>query len=210
MSDPFATVTHTSAVNPAHTASPMFALPVESVVRPMAADLPPKVELSDILEDVADDSVSAPDKIENELVDVVHRAKEHDIDLRIVVLDKDPGRDSQLRDLSTEVGAEDGGTVLVLSPSWVGTFSDSISRVQLEGGQDRTYTDSSVDAANNFLDEIIDPGPPWALMTLVLIFVVVAGGALTLFAKSRRSSGSNSGTTPQSRNSDDSAPDISG
>lgn len=187
MPDPIATVIHTSVVIPAHTGAPAsVALPVNSVVRPMAADLPPKVDLPEILEDVADDSVSAPNEQVDELVDVVDRAQDHGIELSIVVLPKDPDRDSQLRDLATEVGANEGGTVLVLSPSWVGTFSDSISRVQLESGQDRTYTSDSVDAADNFVDELIEPGPPWALMTVILILIVVAVAAISLFAKLRR------------------------
>lgn len=187
MPDPIATVIHTRVAIPAHTGAPASAaLPVNSVVRPMAADLPPKVDLPEILEDVADDSVSAPKEQVNELVDVVDRAQDHGIDLSIVVLPKDPNRDSQLRDLATEVGVDEGGTVLVLSPSWVGTFSDSISRVQLESGQDQTYTSDSVDAADNFVDELIEPGPPWALMTVVLILIVVAVAAISLFAKLRR------------------------
>ena len=186
MPDPIATVIHTSAVIHAHTGPANVALPANAVVRPMAADVPPKVDLPEILQDVADDSVSAPNDLVDELVDVVDRAQEHGIDLSIVVLSKDPGRDSQLRDLATEVGADEGGTVLVLSPSWVGTFSDSLSRVELESGQDLTYTTSSVDAANNFLDDLLEPGPPWMLMTLALIFVVVVTAALSLFAKLRR------------------------
>src|SRR5574340_780067 len=96
--------------------------PIPAVLVPLATDVPPDVSVDKVLA-------------------VVARAQHRGIDLSIVVLDKNPNMDSQLRDLATEVGAHEGGTVLVLSPNWVGTFSDSISRVRLESAQDRTYTD---------------------------------------------------------------------
>lgn len=169
-------------------------VPVHSAL-PFATDLPEDIDVSDVVADVSDDGVSAPSDETGDLAAVVDRAAEHGIKLSIVVLDEDPGRDSQLRDLATEVGAEEGGTVLVLSPSWVGTYSDSISRVLLESGQDRTYTGDAVVSANHFVDEVIEPGPPWALFTAVIVAIVVIASAATFFAKSRRASGSNDGDT---------------
>lgn len=92
-------------------------LPVHSAL-PLSTDLPEDIDVSDVVADVSDDGVSAPSDEASELAAVVDRAAEHGIKLSIVVLDEDPGRDSQLRDLATEVGTEEGGTVLVLSPSW--------------------------------------------------------------------------------------------
>ncbi|WP_072688724.1 Rv1476 family membrane protein [Rhodococcus marinonascens] len=162
---------------------------------PLATDLPEGVDLSDVITDVSHDGVSAPAGEVGDLTAVVDRASEHSIKLSIVVLDRDPGRDSQLRDLATEVGAEEGGTVLVLSPSWVGTYSDSISRVLLESGQDHTYTGNAVVAANNFVDDVVEPGLPWTLFTAILIAIVVIASAATFFAKSRRTT-TRRGETP--------------
>lgn len=174
-------------------------LPVHSAL-PLSTDLPEDIDVSDVVADVSDDGVSAPSDEASELAAVVDRAADHGIELSIVVLDEDPGRDSQLRDLATEVGAEEGGTVLVLSPSWVGTYSDSISRVLLESGQDRTYTGDAVVSANHFVDEVIEPGPPWALITAVIVAIVVIASAATFFAKSRRASGSRDDTAEKGDN----------
>ncbi|AWK72783.1 hypothetical protein CBI38_15685 [Rhodococcus oxybenzonivorans] len=174
MSAPVATVLPSSAAFPAPTALPL------------STDLPEDLDVAAVVTDVSDDGVSAPADEVSDLVAVVDRAADHGIELSIVVLDEDPERVSQLRDLATEVGQEEGGTVLVLSPSWVGTYSDSISRVLLESGQDRTYTSDSVVAADQFVDEIVAPGPPWALMTALIVAVVAVAAAATFYAKSRR------------------------
>ncbi|MFC9549662.1 DUF6676 family protein [Rhodococcus sp. NPDC056960] len=173
-------------------------LPVSAAL-PVQTDIPEDIDVSEVITDVSDDGVSAPSGEVGDLVAVVDRAAEHGVKLSIVVLDEDPGRDSQLRDLATEVGAEEGGTVLVLSPSWVGTYSDSISRVLLESGQDRTYTGDAVLSANHFVDEVVEPGPPWALFTAVIVAIVVIASAATFFAKSRRGAGSRDGG-PEKRN----------
>ncbi|AOW92610.1 hypothetical protein BFN03_07635 [Rhodococcus sp. WMMA185] len=167
------------------------ALPASSTLSaysalPLATDLPEGIDVPDVIADVSRDGVSAPAGEVGDLTAVVDRAAEHGIQLSIVVLDRNPGRDSQLRDLATEVGEVEGGTVLVLSPNWVGTYSDSLSRVLLESGQDYTYTGNPVTAANNFVDEIVEPGLPWALLTAILIAIVVIASAATFVAKLRR------------------------
>ncbi len=166
--------------------------PLLRIPGPAATDLPPGVTLETILADLVDDQLSVPENVENseldpsELVEQVQRAQDHGIDLSVVVVESNPYMDSQLRDLATAVGSEDGGTVLVLSPDWVGTFSDSLDRVTLEAAQDRTYTGDPVVSTTNFVDSLLEPGQPWTLMTLVLILVVAAVGGLTYLAKRRR------------------------
>ncbi|MDH6281287.1 DUF6676 family protein [Prescottella agglutinans] len=153
---------------------------------PLAATIPDDVSVDAVLADLSDDGVAAPDSDVAQLRDVVARAHDHGVDLKIVVLEKNPGRPEQLRDLATEVGKVDGGTVLVLSPSSPGTYSDTISRVVLEGAQDRTYTGNAVQSANNFVDEITEPGHSWSLLTALLVLVVVLVGGLSYVAKVRR------------------------
>lgn len=155
---------------------------------PLAADIPPGVALDSIVADVTATGVSAPADVEPELQATVERAANDGIDLSVVVLESNVRHDSQLRDLATAVGSEEGGTVLVLSPGQVGTFSDSISRVVLEAGQDRTYTGDPVLAAGNFLDTIVEPQDPWTAITGVLIVVVAACAGATAAAKIRRRS----------------------
>ncbi|RVW04126.1 Rv1476 family membrane protein [Rhodococcus xishaensis] len=153
---------------------------------PLAATIPDDVSVDAVLADLAADRVSAPAADIAGLRDVVVRAQEHGIDLSVVVLDRDPARPEQLRDLATEVGMVEGGTVLVLSPSAPGTYSDSISRVVLEGAQDHTYTGNPVQSANNFLDDITEPHLSWGLITALLVLVVVLVGGVSYVAKVRR------------------------
>ncbi|WP_433612843.1 Rv1476 family membrane protein [Prescottella agglutinans] len=168
--------------------------PIAPARLPFAATIPDDVSVASVRADLSDDGVSAPDSDVADLRDVVARAHEQGIDLKIVVLEKDPGRPEQLRDLATEIGTVDGGTVLVLSPSSPGTYSDTLSRVVLEGAQDRTYTGNAVQSANNFVDEIAEPGVSWGLVTALLVLVVAIVGGLSYVAKVRRGPASPTGT----------------
>ncbi|WP_305094999.1 DUF6676 family protein [Prescottella sp. R16] len=154
---------------------------------PLAATIPDGVSVDTVLADLADDGVSAPAADVDGLRDVVARAQSEGIDLRIVVLETSPPRAEQLRDLATEIGTTDGGTVLVLSPSAPGTYSDTLSRVVLEGAQDHTYTGgNAVQSANNFVDEVTAPHISWGAITAVLILLVALVGGVSYWAKARR------------------------
>lgn len=178
-------VTHRQKMlDPGRTMSPSPSDHILSM--PAPAEVPTFVDLSSTLADVADDGVAAPGKDIAGLEGVVARASEHGIDLSIVVVDEPAPLDSQLRDLATSVGATDGGTVLVLGPGQVGTFSDSIDRVTLEAGQDQAYTGDPVASANNFLDVVLEPGTPWTALTVALVLVVAAVLSGTWWANARR------------------------
>ncbi|MGU3433182.1 DUF6676 family protein [Actinomycetes bacterium M1A6_2h] len=165
--------------------TPFLALP-SAAATPLSAVIPAGVDVAEVIADVQDDSISAPAADVDGLAAAVSRAESDGIALSIVVVDRDPGQDSQLRDLATQVGASEGGTVLVLSPGQVGSFSDSISRVVLEAGQDRTYVGDPVVAADNFVDEISGPGTPWTAYTVVLIVLVAVVVAATYAVNVRR------------------------
>ena len=76
-----------------------------------------------------------------ELKQVVAEARQDGIDLKIVVIAKNPPVDTPLRDIATEVGrAYPGSTALVLSPSYAGTYSPTYDRITLEAGQDVAKT----------------------------------------------------------------------
>ena len=58
-----------------------------------------------VIADIKDDGVSAAPTPENAgLADVVAEAKQKGIDLKIVVVDRNPPIDTPLRDIATEVG----------------------------------------------------------------------------------------------------------
>lgn len=166
---------------PLHASGPLHA------ALPLHAAVPSDVDVDDVVADVAQNGVSAPAADVPALVDVVADARERGVDLSVIVLGANPSRDTDLRDLATTVGESEGGTILVMSPDWMGSSSDSISRVQLETAQDRSFGDSSAAIADRFSHEIVQPGPPWALYTVLLIAIVAIAAAITFAVKWRRS-----------------------
>lgn len=134
-----------------------------------------------VLAEVGADGVSAPPGADEAgLRQIVSEAQADGIDLKIVVIDRDPHIDTPLRDIATEVGiAYPDATVLALSPSFAGTWSGSIDRVTLEAGQDLAKTGNPVQSAQNFVDQITTDDFPWTLLTIVLVVVVALAAAGT-------------------------------
>ena len=100
-----------------------------------------------------------------------------------------PGHDSNLRDLATEVGKQQHGTVVVLSDDWVGTYSDSISRVTLEWAEDaaKSKQGNSVEAARIFVGRLEEPeSVSWTAITLVLLAITVLATGGLYWVKARR------------------------
>src|SRR5262245_9124452 len=86
--------------------------------------IPQDVDMTLVKGQVAATGVSAPLADVPKLLDVIHRAHDEGINLKIVVLDHNPPSDTPLRDIATVVGADyPDSTVLVLSPSYVGSYS---------------------------------------------------------------------------------------
>jgi hypothetical protein len=143
---------------------------------------PAGVCLDQVLTDVNDDGVSAPktDDIAG-LRQVVADAKQHGIDLKVVVVPQNPYIEAPLRDVATEIGhANPESTVLVLSPSFAGTYSAHYDRATLEAGQDVAKTAGTpVQGAKNFVSQLQAPEFPWTALTIVLVVVVAIATVLT-------------------------------
>lgn len=136
--------------------------------------------------DVVADGVSAPAADVEGLQRVVSDARQQGIDLKIVVLPDNPGIDTPLRDIATEVGhANPGSTVLAISPSFAGTYSPSIDRVTLEAGQDVAKTGNPVQSAQNFVDQLSTPDFDWTVLTIALTVGVAAAAVLTRWLQVR-------------------------
>jgi hypothetical protein len=146
-----------------------------------------------VIADIKDDGVSAAPTPENAgLADVVADAKQKGIDLKIVVVDRNPPIDTPLRDVATEVGeAYPGSTVLVLSPSESGTFSTTYDRVTLEAGQDVAEGRGAVQGSKNFVSELTTQHFPWTTFTIVLVIAVAVAVVATriLQVKAKREQG---------------------
>jgi len=142
----------------------------------------PDVCMGLVDDDLRDDGVSAPDVPANAgLPRVVADAKQKGIDLKIVVLDQNPAIDTPLRDIATEVGREyPGSTVLVLSPSFAGTYSPTFDRATLEAGQDiAKVSGTPVAASQNFVTELTTPHFPWTPFTIALVLGVAVAAVAT-------------------------------
>ncbi|MCV7162422.1 Rv1476 family membrane protein [Mycolicibacterium brisbanense] len=155
--------------------------------------------------DVADDGVSAPAADVPELRQVVSDARQAGVDLKVIVVPKNPFIDTPLRDIATEVGqANPGSTVLAISPSFAGTYSESIDRVTLEAGQDVAKTGNPVQSARNFVDQITTPIFPWTTLTIVLTLGVAAAAVITrvLQVRGKRAAASGAPTAPERESAD--------
>ena len=130
---------------------------------------------------VAAAGVSAPAGTDRAgLEQVVAAADADGIDLKIVVIENNPPIDTPLRDIANEVGqANPDATVLVLSPSFAGTYSPTFDRATLEAGEDLAKTGNPVHSAENFLSQLNTPIFPWTTLTVVLLAVVAVAAALT-------------------------------
>jgi hypothetical protein len=150
---------------------------------------PPDECMALVKADVADDSVSAPAAEVPALRGVVQEANRDGIDLKIVVVARNPGMDTPLRDVATVLGSDyPDSTVLVLSPSYVGSYSGQFHRAKLEAGEDVAKTGAPAVSAQNFLNELNTPDLPWTALTIVLLLGVAAAtiGTRILQQRSKR------------------------
>lgn len=131
--------------------------------------------------DVAKHGIAAPASDVTGLEKVVAGARDHGIDLKVIVMEKSPPIDTPLRDIASQVGQDHpGSTVLVLSPGWAGTYSKSYDRVLLEAGQDvAKLAPNPVQGAQNFVDQLNTPIFPWTGFTIFLVIAVGAAAVVT-------------------------------
>ncbi|MCG5433555.1 hypothetical protein LV457_14840 [Mycobacterium sp. MYCO198283] len=165
--------------------APMF-IPAELCTTVGLDPANPDACVDAVVADVADDAVAAPGADVGALRQVVADAAARGVDLKIVVLASNPPRDEPLRDIATEVGsAYPDATVLVLSPSYVGTYSSTFDRSTLEAGQDVAKTGNPVQSAQNFVGEITSPQFPWTAWTIALVVLVAGAVAGTRWLQRR-------------------------
>lgn len=125
--------------------------------------------------DVNEDGVAALSVDVPGLKDVVAKAHAKNIDLKVIALPNNPGIDTPLRDIATEIGKDHpDSTILVISPSFAGTYSATFDRVTLEAGQDVAKTGNPVLSANNFVDELGREHFSWTALTIALVVLVAA------------------------------------
>jgi hypothetical protein len=159
--------------------------------------------LSVVQHQVTAGNISAPPSLAPGLIELIDQAHAHGIDLKIVVLDRNPPNDTPLRDIATVVGSQHpDSTVLVLSPNYVGTYSTHFPRSTLEIGEDHAKTGNTLLSAQNFLQQLETPQFPWTPFTIVVLIAVLAAVAGTrvmqLRAKRSAKSGEKADSTAES------------
>jgi hypothetical protein len=142
--------------------------------------------LAIVQEQVTAENISAPSAVTPALLQVINHAHDDGIDLKIVVLDRNPPNDTPLRDIATVVGSQHpDATVLVLSPNYVGSYSTHFPRATLEIGEDNAKTGNPVVSAQSFLHQLDTPQFPWTAFTIVLLIGVLAAVIGTRFMQLR-------------------------
>jgi len=160
---------------------------------PQRAELPPTIDddaLTAIKTDVLDDHVAAPaDRNPEQLAAIVADARDRGTELTVVVIPGNPGQDVNLRDLASEIGKTEPGTVAVFSDDWIGTHSDTVSRVRLEWAEDaaKSRQGNSVEAVQIFIDRLEHPTEfPWTAVTCAILLGTAATIAGLYWVKARR------------------------
>ncbi|MGH3532421.1 MAG: DUF6676 family protein [Mycobacterium sp.] len=168
---------------------------------------PPDQCLALVQAQVTAGNLSAPPAVTPGLLQVIDQARDDGIDLKIVVLDHNPPNDTPLRDVATVVGAQHpDATVLVLSPSYVGSYSMQLPRATLEIGEDNAKTGNPVVSAQSFLHQLNTPQFPWTAFTIVLLIGVLAAvvGTRIMQLRVRRSATSTGDTKPSTKSAEQS------
>ena len=147
---------------------------------------PPDQCMAIVKATVAADGIFAPPADVPALRQVVSDAARHGINLKVVVIDHNPPNDPPLRDVATVVGSGyPDATVLVLSPSFVGSYSMHFPRSTMEIGEDNAKTGNPVVSAQNFLHQLTTPQFPWTGFTIVVLLGVLAAVVGTRVAQVR-------------------------
>lgn len=156
---------------------------------PFPAYIPPEIDMAVVKDEVSAGGVSAPPADLPGLRQVVADARKDGVDLKIVVIDANPPIDTPLRDIATVVGqANPGATVLVLSPSFAGTYSPTFDRVLLEAGEDLANTGDPAQSAQNFVSQLSTPIFPFTEFTIFVTLLVLLAAVMTRFVKMRSKS----------------------
>ena len=173
-----------SAVDTTDNSVTTLAYEAEPVVPLQEGDNPNWLDYEAVLDDLADDGVSAPEVFVDGLRTVVDEAGGRGVDLKVVYTEAPAAVYTDARDLATFLTREYEGTILVRTPVFVGSSSDTIPRHLLEAGQDDASEEfDPVASASVFAHKITAPTPPWGAVTaitLVLAIVAVVAFAVAL------------------------------
>lgn len=164
-----------------------LAYEAEPVVSLQEGETPQWLDYDAVAGDLAEDGVSAPEPFVEGLRTVVTEAGDRGLDLKVVYTEAPAAVYTDARDLATFLNQEYEGTILVRTPVFVGSSSDSIPRHLLEAGQDDASEEfDPVASAAVFAHKVTAPAPPWgAYSAVVLVLALVAVVAVAVALRRR-------------------------
>lgn len=166
-----------------------LAYEAEPLMSLQLGEVPFWLDYEAVVDDLADDGVSAPEPFVEGLRTVVDEAADRGLDLKVVYTEAPAAVYTDARDLATFLNQEYEGTIFVRTPVFVGSSSDTIPRHRLEAGQDDAWEEfDPVASASVFAHKVTAPGPPWGALTavtLVLAIVAVVAFAVALHRRRR-------------------------
>lgn len=177
-----------SGVSTPDDAVTILAYEAEPLMSLQLGELPAWIDYQAVVDDLADDGVSAPEPFVDGLRTVVTDAAGRGLDLKVVYTEAPAAVYTDTRDLATLLNQEYPGTVLVRTPLFVGSSSDTVPRHILEAGQDDAVQEfDPVASAAVFAHKVTVPGPPWgALTAITLVLAIVAVIAFVVALRRRR------------------------
>lgn len=162
-----------------------LAYEAEPVVSLQQGEVPFWLDYAAVAADLADDGVSAPEPFVEGLRTVVTDALDRGLDLKVVYTEAPAAVYTDARDLATVLNQQMDGTVLVRTPAFIGSSSDSIPRHQLEAGQDDAWEEfDPVASAAVFAHKVTAPAQPWGAYSAILLVLAVV--AVVAFAVALR------------------------
>lgn len=160
----------------------------EPIASLQLGEVPFWLDYQEVVDDLADDGVSAPEPFVEGLRTVVEEAADRGLDLKVVYTEAPAVVYTDARDLATLLNQEYEGTIFVRTPAFVGSSSDTIPRHLLEAGQDDAWEEfDPVASAAVFAHKVDAPAPPWGTLTaMTLVLAIVAVVAFVAVLRRRR------------------------
>src|SRR5699024_2506926 len=150
-------------------------------------EVPSWLDFQAVVDDLADDGVSAPDLFVDGLRTVVQEASARGLDLKVVYTEAPAAVYTDARDLATFLNEEFEGTIFVRTPAFVGSSSDTIPRHRLEAGQDDAWEEPDpVASAAVFAHKVDAPAPPWGALTATVLALTIVAVIVFVVALRRR------------------------
>lgn len=164
-----------------------LAYEAEPVMSLQEGEVPQWLDFEAVSRDLADDGVSAPEPFVEGLRTVVTEAGDRGLDLKVVYTEAPAAVYTDARDLAALLNQEYEGTILVRTPVFIGSSSDTVPRHKLEAGQDDAWEEfDPVASASVFAHKVTAPAPPWgAFSAVVLVLAIVVAVAFAVALRRR-------------------------